>query len=77
MNDEWARPDSSPTRDSDAPGGGLTCKMHLAGEGGRRPLSFVITPGQWGDAQNLAARRSKTSGTAPLCAITVLPNQVV
>ena len=27
--------------------------------------------------QNLAVRRSKTSGAAPLCAITVLPNQVV
>jgi hypothetical protein len=33
--------------------GGLTCKIHLAGEGGRRPLSFVITPGQWGDAPQL------------------------
>ncbi|GGZ63067.1 DDE transposase [Streptomyces inusitatus] len=30
--------------------GGLTCKIHLAGEGGRRPLSLLITPGQWGDA---------------------------
>jgi transposase len=28
--------------------GGLTRKIHLAGEGGRRPLGFVITPGQWG-----------------------------
>jgi transposase len=33
--------------------GGLTCKIRLAGEGGRRPLSFVITPGQWGDAPQL------------------------
>ncbi|MBT2509321.1 IS5 family transposase [Streptomyces sp. ISL-98] len=33
--------------------GGLTCKIHLAGEGGRRPLSFAITPGQWGDAPQL------------------------
>lgn len=33
--------------------GGLTCKIHLAGEGGRRPLAFVITPGQWGDAPQL------------------------
>jgi transposase len=33
--------------------GGLTCKIHLAGEGGCRPLSFVITPGQWGDAPQL------------------------
>jgi transposase InsO family protein len=28
--------------------GGLTCKIHLAGEGGRRPLALLITPGQWG-----------------------------
>ncbi|MEE4420538.1 IS5 family transposase [Streptomyces bugieae] len=33
--------------------GGLTCKIHLAGEGGRRPRAFVITPGQWGDAPQL------------------------
>ncbi|WP_116209137.1 IS5 family transposase [Streptomyces olivoreticuli] len=33
--------------------GGLTCKIHLAGEGGRRPLAFVITPGQRGDAPQL------------------------
>lgn len=33
--------------------GGLTCKIHLAGEGGRRPLSLLITPGQWGDAPQL------------------------
>ncbi|WP_331727686.1 IS5 family transposase [Streptomyces sp. NBC_00158] len=30
--------------------GGLTCKIHLAGEGGCRPLALLITPGQWGDA---------------------------
>ncbi len=30
--------------------GGLTSKIHLAGEGGRRPLALLITPGQWGDA---------------------------
>ncbi|MFF9851039.1 IS5 family transposase [Streptomyces litmocidini] len=30
--------------------GGLTCKIHLAGEGGCRPLAFLVTPGQWGDA---------------------------
>lgn len=28
--------------------GGLTSKIHLAGEGGCRPLGFVSTPGQWG-----------------------------
>ncbi|MFI1346373.1 IS5 family transposase [Streptomyces lydicus] len=33
--------------------GGLTCKIHLASEGGRRPLAFVITPGQWGDVPQL------------------------
>lgn len=33
--------------------GGLTCKIHLAGEGGRRPLAMLITPGQWGDAPQL------------------------
>ncbi|MFC8722902.1 IS5 family transposase [Kitasatospora sp. NPDC057198] len=30
--------------------GGLTSKIHLAGEGGRRPLALLITPGQWGDS---------------------------
>ncbi|MFE0132521.1 IS5 family transposase [Streptomyces sp. NPDC059037] len=33
--------------------GGLNCKIHLAGEGACRPLAFVITPGQWGDAPQL------------------------
>jgi transposase len=33
--------------------GGLTSKMHLAGEGGCRPLAFLITPGQWGDSPQL------------------------
>ncbi|MGA6161001.1 IS5 family transposase [Stenotrophomonas sp. NPDC087984] len=33
--------------------GGLTCKIHLASEGGRRPLALLITPGQWGDAPRL------------------------
>lgn len=33
--------------------GGLTCKIHLVGEGGLRPLAFLITPGQWGDAPQL------------------------
>lgn len=33
--------------------GGLTCKIHLAGEGGCLPLAFVITPGQLGDAPQL------------------------
>ncbi|MCX4624387.1 IS5 family transposase [Streptomyces albogriseolus] len=33
--------------------GGLTCKIHLAGEGGCRPLAFLLTPGQWGDAPQM------------------------
>ncbi|WP_405666203.1 IS5 family transposase [Streptomyces sp. NBC_00055] len=33
--------------------GGLTCKIHLAGEGGCRPMAFLLTPGQWGDAPQL------------------------
>ncbi|MFG2638612.1 IS5 family transposase [Streptomyces sp. NPDC048362] len=33
--------------------GRLTCKIHLAGEGGRRPLALLITPGHWGDAPQL------------------------
>ena len=33
--------------------GGFTCKIHVASEGGRRPLAFVITPGQWGDAPQM------------------------
>lgn len=33
--------------------GGLTCKIHLAGEGGRRPLALLITPGHWGDSPQL------------------------
>ncbi|MET9647301.1 IS5 family transposase [Streptomyces syringium] len=49
-----ARPGS--TAPDEGPGrsrGGLTCKIHLAGEGGRRPLALLITPGQWGDAPQL------------------------
>ncbi len=33
--------------------GGLTCKIHLSSEGGCRPLAFLITPGQWGDAPQM------------------------
>ncbi|MGW5564939.1 IS5 family transposase [Streptomyces tendae] len=33
--------------------GGLTCKIHLAGEGGCRPMSLLLTPGQWGDAPQM------------------------
>ncbi|MFB7357463.1 IS5 family transposase [Streptomyces gardneri] len=50
--------------------GGLTCKIHLAGEGGRRPLAFLITPGQWGDAPQMIPtleriRVPRTSGGRP------------
>jgi hypothetical protein len=30
--------------------GGLSCKLHLAVEGGQRPLSIVVTAGQRGDS---------------------------
>ncbi|MFC8495143.1 IS5 family transposase [Streptomyces sp. NPDC057235] len=33
--------------------GGLTTKIHLASDGSPRPLSVLITPGQWGDAPQL------------------------
>ncbi|MFJ9419738.1 IS5 family transposase [Streptomyces sp. NPDC101227] len=33
--------------------GGLTTKIHLASEGGCRPLAILVTPGQWGDAPQL------------------------
>ncbi|MER7314775.1 MULTISPECIES: IS5 family transposase [Streptomyces] len=33
--------------------GGLTCKIHLAGEGACRPMAFLLTPGQWGDAPQM------------------------
>ncbi|MGW3397842.1 IS5 family transposase [Streptomyces hydrogenans] len=33
--------------------GGLISKIHLAGEGGLRPLALLITPGQWGDSPQL------------------------
>ncbi|MEU5136999.1 IS5 family transposase [Streptomyces californicus] len=35
--------------------GGLTCKIHLAGEGGCRPLAFLLAPGQWGEAPQMIA----------------------
>ncbi|WP_370417629.1 IS5 family transposase [Streptomyces sp. QH1-20] len=33
--------------------GGLSTKIHLAGEGGLRPLALMVTPGQWGDAPHM------------------------
>jgi transposase len=35
--------------------GGFTTKIHLASEQGQRPLSFIITPGQWGDSPQFKA----------------------
>lgn len=50
--------------------GALTCKIHLAGEGGLHPLAFTITPGQWGDAPQLIPvleqiRVPRTAGGRP------------
>jgi hypothetical protein len=33
----------------------LSCKLHLAVEGGQRPLSLVVTAGQRGDSPQFAA----------------------
>ncbi|MGY5014682.1 IS5 family transposase [Streptomyces sp. 900105755] len=33
--------------------GGLTSKVHLASDGGCRPLALLVTPGQWGDAPQM------------------------
>lgn len=33
--------------------GGLTTKIHLTSEGGRRPLALLVTPGQWGDGPQM------------------------
>lgn len=33
--------------------GGFSTKIHVAGEGGLRPLAVLITPGQWGDAPHM------------------------
>ncbi|WP_190020473.1 IS5 family transposase [Streptomyces hiroshimensis] len=35
--------------------GGLMTKIHLAGEGGLRPLAMLVTPGQWDDAPQMIA----------------------
>ena len=35
--------------------GGLSCKLHLAVEGGQRPLSIVVTAGQRGDSPQFGA----------------------
>ncbi|MEV4433857.1 IS5 family transposase [Streptomyces sp. NPDC049585] len=33
--------------------GGLTTEIHLASDGGCRPLAVLLTPGQWGDAPQM------------------------
>ncbi|MEU3350245.1 IS5 family transposase [Streptomyces sp. NPDC037389] len=33
--------------------GGLTTKIHLASEGGRRPLALLLPPRQWGDGPQM------------------------
>lgn len=35
--------------------GGFTTKIHLACEQGRRPLSLLVTAGQWGDSPQFVA----------------------
>ncbi len=45
----WHRPDEALGRSR----GGLTTKVHLASEGGRRPLALLLTPGQWGDGPQM------------------------
>ncbi|MBZ4320159.1 IS5 family transposase [Streptomyces huiliensis] len=45
----WHREDEAIGRSR----GGLTTKIHLASDGGCRPLAVLITPGQWGDAPQL------------------------
>lgn len=44
------RPASRTTMPSDGPGGGLTTKIHLAADSHCRPMAFVVTPGQTGEA---------------------------
>lgn len=45
--------------------GGLTTKIHLASDGSRRPLSVLITPGQWGDAPQLITVLDRTRVPRP------------
>ncbi|MEU1666302.1 IS5 family transposase [Streptomyces sparsogenes] len=33
--------------------GGFTTKIHMASDGGCRPLAVLVTPGQWGDAPQM------------------------
>ncbi|GAA2440057.1 hypothetical protein GCM10010273_17340 [Streptomyces lavendulocolor] len=58
----WTRPPAvpismlrapAPARHVSPDGGAGLFKIPPAGEGGRRPLASVLTPGQWGDAPQL------------------------
>ncbi|TGN75828.1 IS5 family transposase [Streptomyces bauhiniae] len=46
--------------------GGLTCKIHLACEGGCRPMALLLTPGQWGDAPQMAEVMDRIRVPRPL-----------
>ncbi|MEU7595387.1 IS5 family transposase [Streptomyces sp. NPDC039022] len=48
------------------PRGGLTRKIHLAGEGGCRPMSLLITPGQWGDTPQMVEALDRIRAPRPL-----------
>ncbi|MGQ5580707.1 transposase [Streptomyces sp. ECR3.8] len=48
------------------PGTSLPRMIHLAGEGGCRPLAFLLTPGQWGDAPQMIEVLDRTRVPRPL-----------
>ncbi len=43
-----------------------TRKIHLAGEGGCRPMALLLTPGQWGDAPQMGEVLSRIRVPRPL-----------
>lgn len=51
--EEDRRPGITARAKGSATRGGLTCTLHLAGEGGCRPPAFPVTPGRWGDAPQM------------------------
>lgn len=60
-------PAPSPRRGTRTVPGGLTCKIHLAGEDGCRPMALLLTPGQWGDARRWS--RTWTEYEIPNCQV--------
>lgn len=52
--------------------GGLTCKIHLAGEGDCRPLALLITSGHWGDSPQMIPVLG-ASGSSALVAVVRAP----